>query len=60
MYELGVSGALKKAIKAIPTLNILAGFEGASMRANKLMKHYPEKYSAEALSTWITGLSGLY
>ena len=63
LYELGVSGALKKAIKAIPALNILAGFAGASMRANKLMKHYqqyPEKYSAEALSTWITGLSGLY
>ena len=33
------------------------------MRANKLMKHYqayPEKYSVQALSAWISGLSGLY
>ena len=63
LYELGVAGALKKAVKGIPALHILAGFAGASMRANKLMKHYqeyPEKYSAQALSAWISGLSGLY
>ena len=63
LYELGVAGALKKAVKGIPALHILAGFAGAGMRANKLMKHYqeyPEKYSVQALSAWISGLSGLY
>jgi len=32
------------------------------VRANKLMRHYqehPGKYSAEALSIWISGLTGI-
>jgi digeranylgeranylglycerophospholipid reductase len=63
LYKLGVSGALKKAIKGIPALRILAGFAGASIKANKLMKHYqayPERYSEQALSSWISSLSDLY
>ena len=63
LYELGVSGALKKVMKGIPALRILAGFAGASKKANKLLKHYreyPEKYSAQALSAWTSCLSGLY
>jgi flavin-dependent dehydrogenase len=63
LYELGVSGALKKAVRGIPALRILTGLAVASLNANKLMKHYkeyPDQYSAQALSAWISGLSGLY